>query len=151
MNFNVMAGNNDEADILYKANLLYIPANVAHKENALSGWLNSDNHSAILMQFTGLIDKNGKEIYEGDIKADLIDRPMGEGQDLHYFVCVYITEWSRFSWLMLDEYRQYTGLEPRQDDTLDWILQETYGVFADETDKTEVIGNIYENPELLNQ
>jgi uncharacterized phage protein (TIGR01671 family) len=72
----------------------------------------------ILMQYTGLKDKNGKEIYEGDIlelknaKISFIPR------------VIFVMAW--------DDTR--TG----------WTLYSP-------KDEFEVIGNIYENPELLKE
>lgn len=73
----------------------------------------------VRMQFTGLHDKNGKEIYEGDIVKCL------DGQE------GFITQ---IVW-------ELCGL--RLKDTLLGNIVEGWG--AD----MEVIGNIYENPELL--
>jgi uncharacterized phage protein (TIGR01671 family) len=75
-----------------------------------------------LMQYTGLKDKNGKEIYEGDI-INIMDINFPE-DNLNYEV-----QWTFF------------GYWPRH--LMDGI---------DITDghiSIEVIGNIYENPELL--
>ena len=67
----------------------------------------------ILMQYTGLKDKNGKEIYEGDI----IDFDAREWGEPHREVVEY----------------DYSYLDMRQNDFKEWC---------------EIIGNIYENPEL---
>ena len=79
-----------------------------------------------IMQFTGLKDKNGKEICEGDIvKRDWKDEgSMNKGQDL--FVC----ELKNQRWLHRID------------------LEEWSDIFEE---KDEVIGNIYENPELLEE
>ena len=78
----------------------------------------------ILMQCTGLKDKNGKLINEGDIVK--IFHVSGTMQGKYFFDVV---EWN--------------DLRCRFD-------TENYGIINDD-DVYEVIGNIYENPELLKE
>ena len=88
------------------------------------------NISAItLMQFTGLKDKNGKEIYEGDILR-FEYKNMHDGSDLLSYV-VYDDKNARFALRALIE-------QPL-------IQMGTGTVFY------EVIGNIHENPELIGE
>ena len=70
----------------------------------------------VLQQCTGLKDKNGKLIFEGDIIKDLcID-----------YICTVV--WKKAEFALKSEYGSYVGFN---------------------TPEQEVIGNIYENPELL--
>jgi len=80
-----------------------------------------------LMQYTGLKDKNGKEIYEGDILIP------GWTKD-EVFIVVYDEKHARFS-----EKRSKNNL--LRDGSL---LTSKYN-------PREIIGNIYENPELLKE
>lgn len=77
--------------------------------------------SFVLMQYTGLHDKNGKEIYEGDIVKSYyyIDTPNGEQERFNQKVINYND--------VLCEYK------------------------INAFENLEVIGNIYENPELLEE
>ena len=96
-------------------------------EDSVAGeWIvNNDIH---LMQSTGLKDKNGKEIFEGDIVQ--FEDCYIETEFL--YVNTGIVEWSQGSFTI-------TNRESvRMEDLLD-------GEFLDVT----IIGNIYENPELL--
>lgn len=83
-----------------------------------------ETKNVVLMQFTGLLDKNGREIYEGDILQFIFDgkvfhtAPVGWREQFSVWGCM----------LALSE------IEPEDI----WVEETTY----------EVIGNIYENPEL---
>ena len=82
--------------------------------------------NVILMQFTGLQDKNGVDIYEGDI---LIYQ--------HMFV-----DKKSVSEVIWNE--KYSGFASYvEDDERRYILEKEL------KNQFEVIGNIYENPELL--
>lgn len=85
------------------------------------------NQDFVLMQFTGLKDKSGKEIYEGDI--------IQNSAKVTWWI-----EWDdgKARWA----YRRggiSTQAYPRT-----W-----FGLTYSSAIKSEVIGNIYENPELL--
>lgn len=79
-----------------------------------------------IMQFTGLKDKNGREIYEGDIlKSTTYSKTYEIGFTLGAFV-------------VLDKDVGYTT-----------ILKQPIGLY--DMNMYEVIGNIYENPELIKE
>ena len=74
----------------------------------------------VLMQYTGLKDKNAKEVYEGDIvKFRAINPCSGKAS---YEEIILVT-WEDYN----------CGFNVFSDKFIDW----------------EIIGNIYENPELL--
>jgi uncharacterized phage protein (TIGR01671 family) len=93
-----------------------------------------------LMQYTGLEDKNGKEIYEGDIIRKVPEDwpsksesdPRTLEQYLHDMSRVYVVEYQRDRFLLALPHTSYQ----------DRISGGQHG-------SIEVIGNIYENPELL--
>jgi uncharacterized phage protein (TIGR01671 family) len=88
------------------------------------------NRYEIVMQFTGLKDKNGKEIYEGDIVK------MGDNPDCWFSPRV--VEFKNGSW-MGRGCRIYTN-------------QDKHDYQGDSNqDNWEIIGNIYENPELISE
>ena len=76
------------------------------------------------MQFTGLKDSKGKEIYEGDICKYFQKTPLG---------------WIPHKGEMVFDNRQFK-IKAFVDDIWD---------FESDAKDIEVIGNIYENPELL--
>ena len=81
----------------------------------------------VLMQSTGLKDKNDKEIFEGDILACETDN---EVINLNVF-------WDEEHALFMFESKKYNEQEP----LAELVENNTY-LF-------EIMGNIYENPELL--
>lgn len=94
-----------------------------------------------LMQFTGLLDKNGKEIYEGDViggTSYLYGYELKNGRQFDYFGVV---EWGAqadvgLCWMVSNKQGS-------------WELRQT--VHRNDIDYCtgEIIGNIYENPEML--
>lgn len=94
----------------------------------------SDYSYLELMQFTGLKDKNGKDIYEGDILASSNDG--NDGCDIwdikdHGYTLIF---WDQ-------AHCQFTGST--------WMINRIRQQSVYDYEYVEVIGNIYENPELL--
>ena len=84
-----------------------------------------DIEDMILMQYTGLKDKNGKEIYEGDIIKIYAEGLGGEA----------------IGKIVYDEYDLAFVLRNEAEELSECLW------YADQ--QIEVIGNIYDNPELL--
>lgn len=114
-----------------------------------NGFLRAKGSSAgqySLMQFTGLLDKNGKEIYEGDIvlvpdqyTMPVTDEGQGPIEPCNHLVAI--------------EFREGCfGFEiPKSDDgETGWF---TFPVWSEYSDikEIEILGNVCENPELLTQ
>ena len=86
-----------------------------------------NGEDVILMQSTGLKDKNGKEIFDGDVLACKTD---DEVINLNIF-------WDEEHALFMFESKKYNEQEPLAE-----LVEDNIYPF-------EIIGNIYENPELL--
>ena len=83
----------------------------------------SGNDEAVIMQFTGLLDRNGKEIFEGDVveHRNYIKELLGK----------YEVRWGLFGFTLHD---------PLHPELLSYYVS---------PEQLEIIGNIYENPELI--
>lgn len=97
----------------------------------------------ILEQFTGLKDKNGKEIFEGDVCRILYtDWPSNSNPNISiedYLISI-----------------SHLGIIEYHSPSFEIMLKDRYGDFSGHTLRygshgfVEVIGNIHENSELLN-
>jgi hypothetical protein len=81
----------------------------------------ADTETWSIMQFTGLKDKNGKEVFEGDILSD----------EDEFVPELDIVEWNT--------------------KTARWVFPEAIGGYYPLNESRAVIGNVYENPDLLKE
>jgi len=86
----------------------------------------ADIPNTILIQYTGLKDKNGKEIYEGDIVSVCFVTGKENCEIVEEKGCYWVSQ------------KRTDYIRDMAHDNLYWHI-----------DGCEVIGNIYENPELL--
>ena len=112
MNYRVMVGNCDTDDENWTCPIIWIEER--------QDWLHFDDYNSI-MQSKGLLDKNGKEIFEGDI--------LGTKDGLLNGVV---------------EYRSDLGMW-----TNSLIRYNNFERLCTVANSREIIGNIHENPELL--
>ena len=96
--------------------------------------------SFVLMQYTGLHDKNGKEIYEGDIIefsydvfTENFDTKVGRGTIEFIDGAFYIKPF------------EIEGKKIKDIDNEEWFL-----LYTVNTDTLKVIGNVFENGDILN-
>ena len=85
------------------------------------------------MQFVGIFDKNGKSIYEGDIVKGTKPKYISE--------CIGVVEYHGMSF----------GYWGKRNDGTAWMDTVTSKILEKDNidDGIEVIGNVYENPEIL--
>lgn len=105
----------------------------------MSGRLINLPPNIVLTQSTGLLDKNGKEIYEGDIL--LYRWPSGVGQNTYTAKIGYVLH-------PLDDYGDalpYTGVYFLEHESGKPIS----GHWHPQIEQLEIIGNLYETPELV--
>lgn len=82
-----------------------------------------------LSQFTGVIDVNGKKVFEGDIVKFALDDEIEGETVIDYASIKYNSEHLRFY--------------------LDWVEFFETPLIPEDGKELEVVGNIYDNPELL--
>lgn len=94
-------------------------------EDSVAGeWIvNNDIH---LMQSTGLFDKNNKEIFEGDVVRQVRTQPTTENETI-----IGVVTMIEGAWLIMNDNEQLASK------------------LWSETDENEIIGNIYENKDIL--
>lgn len=109
----------------------------------LEGWVlnrSLESWDIELMQSTWLLDKNGKEIYEGDIvKRD--DKSQGK--------------WWRFAVVEIDPDIQFNCSSIKEVDGIknssDYTFRYWQFAYKDTENHLTIIGNIYENSEIIEQ
>lgn len=133
--------------------------NQAYIDCNRSGFRLLKNDEFIFMQYTGLKDKNGKDIYDGDIvrlDETWLDKLNGEIDEQN--VGIFEVIFTNFVWRLWGKIKLGDGCNRK---SLDFTGYSNYSwgkgwedwndVFRYKTrySNLAVIGNIYENPELI--
>ena len=94
----------------------------------LNAWCDSESDATVLMQFTGLTDKNGNEIYEDDIVNLILNCKIIHTEKIVFSDGAFCIE------------NFYDGI---------FYVPFHYYIEDEKKYEFEVIGNIHDNPELL--
>ena len=101
----------------------------------------------ILMQFTGLCDKNGKKIFEGDVigRNNPAGYPRVEGQpDYQKYVIIWDDDFS--GWVLMS-INSWSNAYQYDKSKFKWGKDKFNSCWKN----LEIIGNIHENPELMKE
>ena len=107
-----------------------------------------------ILQWTGLLDKNGKEIYEGDI-VKLVYYPLGANPDVYEYSYIELVEFRSSAFVRLRKLKLGIQLQPDKCEIYQTNYREIVGSdnFNKDicNDRIEIIGNIYEHKELITE
>lgn len=129
------AWNKEYGEMCYSTNVALYEKREFYPFGIIVGFSHYPTNDWELMQYTGLRDKNGKEVYEGDIVRYTFDNPdsvLSTENGLKIRTGkIFWQEW-RASFAI--------GCQMANNDLFKYVRN---------GNRVEVIGNIYENPELL--
>ena len=108
------------------------------KEDWFNGALEGDYDSIFIMQYTGLQDKNGKEIYEDDIV---------KSHGVLWRIIFTLGGWRLFC--PNDEFVKALAFSKNKKKPEEKGFESSKEAYNMWWLKAEVVGNIYENPKLL--
>ena len=114
------------------------------KDNMVVGWYGvgcklQNNENGRWLQYTGLRDKNGAGIYEGDI---LRGQEFDRGHD-HEYSC-----FNEKGEQVCDS-SIYTNYEVKFATLKGFYIEVNHHISLRDFNAKEIVGNIYENPELI--
>ncbi len=111
------------------------PYHVGYFENPYWGTRNPRKERLVIMQYTNLKDKNGVEIYEGDVLKN--PEKTNSYQRIHKRMSIGVVEWSDKEAMFVLRWWGAEGMSCTPP------MANMVGRY------NEVIGSIYENPELM--